>query len=864
MAEDASGGIWAGIKNRGVFRVEKDGGIRKYTADGRENSLSNNIINDILPDSRGRLWIMTDSGFNRYRPETDDFEQYYHPERPDEPEANIFTRIFEDAEGRLWAGTYNSGLIIFTGDLSEYSLYSHSPYSPHSISSNLIRSIMQDSKGRIWVATNNGLNLYNSDSGLFRRFTHEEKGTLSNNDVRALYEDGQGGIWAATRGGGISILDPDGSEFSYISNRDGLLSNMVYDIKGFGENEIWIAEQNCISIYSTLTGGIRNITSSSGLLGGELSSNLLLTSSGEIWSGGTDGITIISLNYDRIRPYNPEVRITSLEVNGRPYFGSAHTIDTGSIILSHSRNNLSIELNCDDYTFPKNNRFSYKLEGFEPEWMTAEKRNYINYTNLPPGHYTFRAEGRGSMNNPSENEVRLDIKIKPHPAVSAPAVLAYVITASLSIWWMILRIRRKRRLQEQRDAEREQINRELEARVRQRTAEIAEAKDAAEEATRAKSLFLANMSHEIRTPLNGIIGMLELLKKSAATAEQKQYIGNSQVSADSLLTLLDDILNYEKSQSGKLKLNITDFSFSKTIEYIDSLYSKQIRDKGIDFIIENSQDIPDRLCGDEKKLIRIISNLVSNAMKYTDSGTIRLKTGCKTYAGDCTVLITISDTGCGIPSNKLDSIFNSFEQLDSSYTKTRRGVGLGLAIVADLVSLMGGAIEVESVLFNGSEFRVRIPFKVSESGIEETEISHDESAGLPPSLRILIAEDEAINRLYLSKLLNEHGFEYLICENGREAVTGCETFKPDLVFMDIGMPEMNGIEAVLRIREQEKQSDSRTAIIMLSAHVYGDDIEQSMNSGADDFLPKPFSENDFVSIISKWSKKLIDGKSPMR
>ena len=857
LSEDSAGDIWIGIYGNGINRIKKDTGeLIKYSYDPEdETSLSNNIVNEIMQDSTGRIWILTNSGYNLYQPETDSFQHFRNPEKPDEDAENIFYRIFEDSKGNLWIGTYNSGIFIFDQSLNTYTRLEHNPADTNSISSNLIRDIIEVKNGNIWIATNNGLNLLDLKTGLIRRFTHTKEGSISSNDIRSLVETEDGKIWAGTLGGGISIYNPVTDSFSYITKKDGLLSNIITAIEQPEPGIFWIAEQNGISLLSEKSGIIEQITESSGLLEGELTSNLLFTSDGNIWCGGTKGITKIPAEIDSKEEYSPKIRITKLEINGSPYISPNSTITSSSITLKHFQNNINIELNSDDYSFPERNQFTYKLEGFDEEWIKASTRNYINYTNIPPGRYIFRAKGSGSRNNWSSNEVELMIQVKVSPWLSLRAITVYSIVVILLILLLVFLQRKKRIDIEKKARVREEQNRELEEKVRQRTLEFEEAKRIAEEATKAKGLFLANMSHEIRTPLNGIIGMLALLKKADPTNEQAQYLDYSQVSAENLLILLDEILDYEKMKSGKMNNTPENFSLKEILQYTENLFNIDAQKKGLLLEFNTSQKVPETMLGDKRKLSRILNNLISNAVKYTDSGYVRISADAESSDRETELKITIEDSGRGIPEEKLNSIFNSFEQIDSSYSKPQKGVGLGLAIVNELVNIMDGTIEVSSRLNKGSVFTVKLPLKIVER--KETEITNFEKKPdtAPSVVKIMVAEDEAINRLYLTKLLRDNSFDFIACKDGEEAISKYADFKPEIILMDIGMPKINGIEAVARIREIESASgiNRPSRIIMLSAHVYKDDIDKSLEAGADDFISKPFSEEELLNTIRKYS-----------
>jgi signal transduction histidine kinase/ligand-binding sensor domain-containing protein/CheY-like chemotaxis protein len=856
--EDDLNRIWVGIYGAGLNRINKNSDeITRYSYNSEESSsLSNDIVNSIIMDSKSRIWIGTNNGLCLYLRETDNFKRIYNPYAVDQASENIIYRVFEAKDGKLWLGTYNSGILVYSPQEGTFVQYKNMVETAASLSNNLIREIMQDSIGQMWIGTNSGLNLFKPESGTFRRFMHGENGTVSSNDIRALYENNDGSIWIGTIGGGISIYNPETDSFSYRSRKDGLLSNMIVDINSKSNGEIWIAEQNGISIYMSEHDSFRQITSSSGLLDGELTSQLLFTTDNFVFCGGTNGITAVPYSFYDEDIYLPEIRIIKIEINGQDFFSGGTPIKNGTLNLRHSQNNFNIVLNSTDYSFTKQNRFIYKLEGFNPEWTPVGNRNFITYTNLPSGRYTLYAKGSGSRNNWSKNTLMLQINRTPHPLLSVPAITAYAIIVLILIILIFLRIDKKRDQILAAAKEADRRNKELEQRVKERTTEIEEARQLAVEASGAKSLFLANMSHEIRTPLNGILGMLSLLKKTETGNEQKQYIDYSQISAENLLLLLDDILDYEKLKSGKVKVQEETFNLPELIEYIRSLFSISASEKKIRISISYSKGLPENLSGDKRKLTQILSNLMSNAVKYTDSGYINLKIEGNTVDSTFNCRISVIDSGRGIPDEKIGTIFNSFEQLDSTYTKTQKGVGLGLAIVEELISLLNGDIKVDSYPEKGTKFTIQFPLELA----KESESVQKKTSAFPIAeigkSKVMIVEDEAINRLYITKLLKNNGYDFITCVNGREAIEKYMDYEPNIILMDIGMPVMNGMEAVIKIREIEIELKRHALIIMLSAHVYKDDIERTKQAGADDFLGKPFNEQEFIKLLHIWSNKI--------
>ena len=374
--------------------------------------------------------------------------------------------------------------------------------------------------------------------------------------------------------------------------------------------------------------------------------------------------------------------------------------------------------------------------------------------------------------------------------------------------------------------------------------ELLEARHSAESANRAKSEFLANMSHEIRTPMNGVIGMAQLLRYTQPTLEQEEYLNNLELSCKNLLELINDILDLSKIESGKLELESAAFSLRRCIHDVLANQTSRIEQKGLHLTLSIDEQVPEQVLGDSLRFKQILLNLVGNAIKFTESGSIHLAaTLTSNRGGNCVFRLAVRDTGIGMNSEALGKIFNSFEQADSSTTRVYGGSGLGLSICRRLTELMGGSIWAESVYGAGSTFFVELPFTIQSQGVAE---ARDGLQAVKPTqmmdgkqLKVLVAEDNKLNADTVIAMLKQMGHQATVASNGREALDMWHAFAFNCILMDIQMPVMDGYLATATIRKQEQAMGGHTPIIAMTAHALQGDRERFLAEGFDGYVSKP-------------------------
>ncbi len=829
--QDRGGMLWAGTYNSGLDRLDPvTGRALHYRHDPDDpQSLSGNEVRAILEDSRGRLWVGTNrAGLNLMDREHGTFTRWRHdPDNPASLAHDWVPALLEAEDGGLWVGTWGGGLDHLDPATGRFTHYRHGD-EPGSLSHNRVLALHQDAGGTLWVGTTGGgLNRFDPRTGTFERFLHRpgDRHSLSHNAVEDIH-DADGQLWIATRHG-FNRFDPDSGRFHAYYESDGLADNLTMGVQADAAGHLWISTGVGLSRFDPETETFRNYYAADGLGNDEFNSfGHHAGRDGLLYFAGMHGIVAFRPEAIIVPAHTAPVALTGLRlfnepVLPRPAGGDAlltkSITRTESITLTHRQSVIAFEFAALNLADAGRVRYAYRLDGLDDTWIEADAtRRFATYTHLPPGKFRFLVRARNPVGDWGP-ETALGIVVQPPPWRTGWAYALYVAAGALLLLAAFHYYRQ-----------------------RLVAAHLARERDAAERATRMKSAFLAVMSHEIRTPLNGVLGMLELLGNTRLAGRQREYVESIQYAGQALLTILNDILDYSRIEAEQVSFERTTFSLRRLIDSLIMLVSARAADKDLALESTLADDVPDTLEGDPARLRQVLLNLLGNAVKFTDAGSVTLRVRRLDSAPGLRLRFEVSDTGPGVEPERQARLFRDYAQADPSITRRYGGTGLGLAICKRLVEAQGGVIGLDSRPGQGATFWFELAFDAGDVDAA-VPVGRAPAPGAP--LRVLLVDDVEINREVAAGLLDLDGHRVEEAEDGRQALQRLAEAEFDLVLMDVRMPDMDGVEAARRIRALPEPLKAGIPIVGLTASVAPEEIGRCLDAGMDQVLRKPITRD---------------------
>lgn len=890
--------IWIGTFGGGLNKFDRHTGSFRHITSiaSNHNSLCNNAIRALVLDHENNLWIGTMQGLDLYDTET---EQFIHYNRSDNSPLPIcgedIMSLHEDHFGNLWIGTYGNGITRIDRSRRYSTHFRPENADIHGLTSAYIRTIYEDTKGNIWVGCveSGGLFRFLPEKQSFEHYLSNvtDSSSISSDYINCIYDDQKGNLWIGTWNG-INLYNYENDSFTRVwgNSVDGGVK--ITEILSDELGNLWISTQMGLSKIELNSDKkperIVNYTLKNGIQGNEFNVNSKLKSkSGDLFFGGTNGFNFFTPVSVIENKYNAPIVITDFQIfnhsikPGKTYDGRMiihESITTNpDLHLKFKDKVISFEFTALSYSLPGHNKFEYRMEGIDREWVKATSdRRFVTYTNLDNGDYTFYVRGSNNDDHWNMEGASINIHVDPPYYRTSLAFIIYFIFIILSIIGIrrILMIR----LQLKNELYLERINMEK-----------------AEEINQMKLRFFTNISHEFKTPLTLILGPLEdILTKKINREELQGLAVIMHKNANRLLRLVNQLMDFRRIEKENLELNLERKDIIQFFREVTMSFKKHAGQKGIEYVFES---VPEKLEGwiDTDVLEKVMFNLLSNAFKFTKSGesiSVRLTTGSplvledeSTKEGTTNLLdkrnfnigendfliVSVKDTGIGISEENLKAIFERFNKIYKSNNNKSdhyaEGSGIGLNLTKKLIILNKGEISVQSKEGAGSTFTFKIPirreyfdeddfnhqplnlnnihYKPSDY-LMHTEIPEDhvmdpikESKELEKSgIQVLVVEDNPDLRTYLRYSL-EPVYTVLEAENGKQALKIASERMPDLIVSDIMMPEMDGITLCKELKNQF--TTSHIPVIMLTAKENVESKIEGYQSGADDYIPKPFN-----------------------
>lgn len=727
----------------------------KYYGDTRI-SIGSSAVWVLLEDSYNNLWIGTwAEGLSVYNKESKKFIRFLHiANDPESISSNNIFGILEDREGYLWVATMNGGLNRYNYRTNTFKAYRANFAEENSISGDWVRTLIESSFGELWISTSTGVDLFNKETEEFINFTHDpyDSTSISYNGAIMLFEDSKENIWLGTEGG-LNLFIRDDSSFIYYQEKDGLPDNSIKGICEDDHGNLWLSTNKGISKFIDGINRPRkpifeNFNMNDGLQGDEFNRRACFKDKdGFLYFGGTNGLNVFHPDSLRKNTYTPPVILTDfllfnkpVKINSEDSPLTKHISVSEEITLSYNQSVITFQFAALSFLFPENNHYQYLMDGFDEHWSDVGTKREATYTNLDPGKYVFQVKGSNNDGIWNEHGVSLEIIILP-PWWKTIWFRVLVILAAIGLvvgfyYYRLNQLtKQKYQLQEkvkQRTKEIEEKNsilrkqanelneantilEERQQRIEEQAEELRTQRDEVTQTNETllklnatKDKFFSIIAHDLKNPFTSILGFCEVLTlryDNYDDSKRKHLIAVIDQSANNLFKLLENLLQWSRSQIGNIKFNPEEFPVPELISNITALVSNSLEEKGLKLITDYPEDLI--IYADKNMLHTVLRNLVSNSIKFTESGEIKIKIDADTSF----ITFSITDTGVGMDKEKKNNIFEIGMSKSTEGTRGEQGTGLGLIICKEFVEKNGGTVGVESLVGKGSTFWFTVPVR---------------------------------------------------------------------------------------------------------------------------------------------------------
>ncbi|GAB3955367.1 two-component regulator propeller domain-containing protein [Spirosoma harenae] len=821
----------------------------------------------MMQDSQGIFWV-SNTNFQTQEMSLFKFSSHWkllkkYKLPPNTAFGFSYNQTVEDKLGQLWIGLINGKLLRFDPKTETFQIFSYQSLLPQKVADIETSALYFDQEGTLWIGTIRGLvrvdhPLTKPTFTLYKNSV-ADRSSLSNDMVSSVIDDPSQPVkylWIGTRGGGLDRLDKQTGKFGHITEKDGLPNKVVYGILADEFKNLWLSTNRGLAMFNPAQRTFRNFSKADGLQDDEFNTgSFLKAASGELLFGGVHGLTVFRAgNVIRSSSQAPQAHLIGLKINnetvnvGDPDGILTETIDnTKRIDLAYNQNLITLEFGVMDFANSAKNQYRYRLDNIDKDWVEAGTNRFANYAQLPTGSYTFQMIGSTDGQTWSK-PVELQVRVNPPFYRTWWAYLIYIAILAF-IGLQLYRFQTQRLLLEQRFA--------FEQKEAIRLAEL----------DTLKTQFFTNISHEFRTPLTLILGPIEQAIQDYAHDSRFPLI---QRNASRLLSLINQLLDLSKLESGQLKPELSTGDLATFFRTTSSAFESLAQSRQIRFTFE--QDEQEWWTDfDRDKLEKIVTNLLSNAFKFTPAGKeVRMMVHYPDAKGTGNIVLSILDTGIGVAPTHLAHIFERFYQVDGKMNRSYEGTGIGLALVNELVRVLNGSITVTSTEGIGTRFVVSFPvayrsrpaegaaidnsasvfawnrqaeieqLSVHKNAQETEELEQAETA-LKAGNVLLVIDDNPDIRAYVRTIF-ESDYQVLEAVDGQEGLEKANAFLPNIVICDLMMPRLDGFGFCQAIKKQE--TTSHIPVIMLTAKATVQDRIEGFELGADDYLTKPFNQTE--------------------